>query len=455
MVGVVFVFVSEDACEAEALADAFDSAGYSITGTHAIGDALSIVVWSRAALRSSPFRSAAERALSSGTAIVASLIAPPDPARVLGAPVVDLSAWEGDEGDALEPLFDVVREMLEPASPSVIALPALEYEDAEFVEHVEHPAPVLSQAERVERAMHAWEAPIPTEMLHPPRRAAPREEAHDEALELADIVRAAPERAPKPRQAPRRTTEAELIAEGMARIAAELAHPAPDEPPKRPKVHPPATKVSAAPQVERPVPGQAQHAAAAEQPKRKPGVANPRHDYRRAPPPRGRASHAPAAIAFLFVVMVGVSAYTTRLNMPAEPAPFAPPQDGTMSLTAASAGAAELQDFAPEERPPLFEPRPYAEPASAPVRRTSRARRATAQPAADLSSYAAYVPQAEAGEIAAAAASDDSVWQVPELIPAAIVAELERASSAASDAATAVTDAASAVTQPLAELSGN
>jgi hypothetical protein len=422
MVGVVFVFVSEDACEAETLADAFDGAGYSITGTHAIGDALSVVLWSRAALRSSLFCGAAERALNSGRAIVVSLIAPPDPGRVLGAPVVDLSAWEGDDGEALEPLFEAVRAVLFPAA----APPALEYEDAEFVEHVEQGARVLSEAERVELAMRAWEAPIPTEMLRL------REEAVvvEEALELVDLAPA-----PKPRPAPRRTTEAELIADGMARIAAEMASPVQEEPPKRAKVQQPA---------ELPPPVAAEVQQPEPPPKRKAGVANPRHDYRRAPPPRSRVSPAPAAIAFIFVLMVGLSAYTTRLNMPAESAPLYPSRDGSLSLTTATAGAAELQDFAPEARPPLFDPAPYAEPASAPVRR--RARRA----AEDLS-YAAYVPP----PADAAPAPDDSVWQVPQLIPDAIVAELERASSAASDAATAVTDAASAVAQPLAELSGS
>jgi hypothetical protein len=421
MVGVVFVFVSDDASEAEALADAFDDAGYPISGADAVGEALSIVVWSRAALRSSAFRNAAARALHSDRVIVASLIAPPDRARVLGAPVVDLSAWSGEDDRALDPLLDAAHGILYPAQPSVIALPPSDYEDAEFVEHS---APVLSQAERVERAMRAWEAPIPTEMLRPPRQ---RVSAPEAALELVEIVDAGPEKRAKPRPrpapTPRDVSEQERVSAAMARIAAEMARTEADnEPDDEPD----------------------------EQPKRKRGVANPRHDYRRAQPPRQPNSRAPGAIALGFVVLVGVSALTTRLNMPPAPATsqFDLASDASMSLTTVTAGASELEDYAPEERPPLFEPRPYAEPASATSGRRTvrRARRAAPSPEA-MVQHAAYVPQRETSSDQA----EPVQWQIPVLIPEAIVAELDRATDAASDAAT---NAATAVAQPLAELSG-
>mgnify|MGYP007130730105 CR=1 FL=1 len=58
MAGVVFVFVREDASEVETLADVFDDAGYSITGSE--NAELRVVVWSRRALRSETFRAAAD-----------------------------------------------------------------------------------------------------------------------------------------------------------------------------------------------------------------------------------------------------------------------------------------------------------------------------------------------------------------------------------------------------------
>ncbi len=172
MSGVVFIFVREDAGDAETLAEAFDAAGYSITGSDANGDALSVVLWSRAALRSRAFQHAAEQALRAGKAIVASLAAPPSCEQVFNAPVVDLSGWRGEAGAALDPLFDVAASIAHPVRANVIALPARPvYEDAEFTE------PLLritsEQDERIERARRSWEAPISTEMLRPTRDAPP------------------------------------------------------------------------------------------------------------------------------------------------------------------------------------------------------------------------------------------------------------------------------------------
>ncbi|MEZ5962199.1 MAG: hypothetical protein R3C30_17505, partial [Hyphomonadaceae bacterium] len=93
MAGVVFVFVREDASEVEMLAEAFDAAGYGISGNDSAE--LSVIVWSRRALRSEGFRAAAERALRSGKAVVAALFAPPPREAVFNAPVIDLSRWNG------------------------------------------------------------------------------------------------------------------------------------------------------------------------------------------------------------------------------------------------------------------------------------------------------------------------------------------------------------------------
>lgn len=134
MTGVVFIFVREDASEAEALAEAFDSAGYSITRDDEA--ALAVVVWSRRALRSEAFRLSAEQALRSGRAVVAALFAPPSRPSVFDAPVVDLTAWDGVAELALQPLLDAADDIVHPIEASVIALPSrpVVYEDAEFIE---------------------------------------------------------------------------------------------------------------------------------------------------------------------------------------------------------------------------------------------------------------------------------------------------------------------------------
>jgi hypothetical protein len=166
MGGVVFVFVREDASEAETLAEAFDAAGFSISGSDLSADALRIVLWSRHALRSHAFHDAAEQALRSGRAVVASLIAPPPSESVFGAPIIDLSAWDGEDSAALDPLFEAADVMARCASSNVIELPSRPaYEDAEFTEGALQLVSV--ETERVRRARQAWEAPIPDHMLRP------------------------------------------------------------------------------------------------------------------------------------------------------------------------------------------------------------------------------------------------------------------------------------------------
>jgi hypothetical protein len=159
MVGVVFVFVREDASDVEALAEAFDQAGYSISGSERCDDGLNIIVWSRAAMRSEAFRKAAERALQSDRVVVARLALLPQGDILSSAPVADISGWDGDDPRGLEPLFDIVLDLVSPMRPSVIALPARPlYEDAEFVE---------APSDRSQQARAAWETPIPAKVLHP------------------------------------------------------------------------------------------------------------------------------------------------------------------------------------------------------------------------------------------------------------------------------------------------
>lgn len=171
MDGVVFVFVREDASEAEALAEAFEAAGLAITGAGFESDALFVVIWSRKALRSPAFREVARRALLTRRCVVASFSAPPSAQDVDGAPVIDLSAWSGDDDAGLDSLFEAVEALMQPHVANVIVLPARPtYEDAEFTEL----APASDEDERTRRARQSWEAPIPTKMLIPVREA-PRE----------------------------------------------------------------------------------------------------------------------------------------------------------------------------------------------------------------------------------------------------------------------------------------
>lgn len=167
MVGVVFVFVREDAGDVETLAEAFDHEGYGIEGRADADDALQVIVWSRAARRSEAFLSAAAHAAQTGRGVVACLSPPPEGA--FKTPVVDLSDWNGADTDALGPLFDAVADVLRPAPPHVIALPARpDYVEAEFTEAVN---------ERDSRVRSAWETPIPAQAPRPEPKlgaAAPR-----------------------------------------------------------------------------------------------------------------------------------------------------------------------------------------------------------------------------------------------------------------------------------------
>ncbi|MEZ5970633.1 MAG: hypothetical protein R3C31_02340 [Hyphomonadaceae bacterium] len=164
MAGVVFVFVREDSSEVEALAEAFEDAGYSITSGNRAD--LYVVVWSRSALRSEILRAAAQDVLRTGCAVVAALFAPPTRGEASGAPIIDLSQWDGVDLDALAPLLEAADDILHPIEANVIVLPSRPaYEDAEFTD-----APLLI-------ASNAWEAPLPTatpRAVREPPAAAPK-----------------------------------------------------------------------------------------------------------------------------------------------------------------------------------------------------------------------------------------------------------------------------------------
>ncbi len=313
MAGVVFVFVREDASDAETLAEAFDAAGYSITGSDANSEALSVVLWSRAAQRSPAFQRAAEQALRAGKAIIASLAAPPSREHVFNAPVVDLSGWSGEDGAALDPLFDAADRIAHAARPDVIVLPARPvYEDAQFTE-----LPLQIASVEYERAnRRSWEAPIPTGMLRPMR----------------------------------------------------------GEPPQ------------------------------------KLGAPSPRRDFRRMSRRRPNA-RAHAAVAFAVIALIGGGVFALSANPTPEAAPVRTAQDGgvqggSVSLTSASAGAMGLEDVAPKESPPLFEPAPQ------------RGHAGLEPPSARTIRRAAYAPRRTQRD-------DRAAYQAPVLIPESITADLD------------------------------
>ena len=113
---VILVCVSYDLPMAEGLAEMFDVAGYSV-GDQVFDDAAlaravaGVLVLSSAALACEKFRTAAERVLGAGKAVVASL----EEARLSSfgeAPVFDLSDWYGEAQDArLDRLFFTVERM--------------------------------------------------------------------------------------------------------------------------------------------------------------------------------------------------------------------------------------------------------------------------------------------------------------------------------------------------------
>ena len=114
MADVLFVFVKEDASEAQTLASVFAAADHEIGDGPVDNAAIElcgavVILWSGAAISSKTFLASAQRAFESGKGVVASLGQPP-PAWVVGhAPTFDLSRWSGDRGDeALDPLFMAV-----------------------------------------------------------------------------------------------------------------------------------------------------------------------------------------------------------------------------------------------------------------------------------------------------------------------------------------------------------
>jgi protein TonB len=169
MADVLIVCVREDEPQAKALADMFESAGFSIGGAPNSDAALrssgaGVVVWSQASIRSRAFLDAAQRVINANKAVVASLIEPPPPSSIGDATAFDLSRWNGDPDDpSLDPLFFAVDRMVNSARAAVGAA-------------VETPPPTTRAADY---------APPPRRPEPPPRRAPPPAPAPSDRAEDA------------------------------------------------------------------------------------------------------------------------------------------------------------------------------------------------------------------------------------------------------------------------------
>lgn len=135
MCDVLLAYVGADAAQADALAEALESLGFSVGDAHAsdaeVGAAgARIVIWSQTAVRSRALIGAAERFIGAGETVIASLV-DPGVSATEELPVFDLSAWDGrPDNPRLDPLLDVIRRMLivadrvhESVRPADCALP--------------------------------------------------------------------------------------------------------------------------------------------------------------------------------------------------------------------------------------------------------------------------------------------------------------------------------------------
>jgi hypothetical protein len=111
---VLFVFVRKDQGEAEALADMFDAAGFTIANnSESKAHGATVIIWSAAAIRSRAFLIAAQQAINHGDALIASLTTPPTRTEVGLTPTFNLSLWRRDTDDPLvDPLFFAVDRLV-------------------------------------------------------------------------------------------------------------------------------------------------------------------------------------------------------------------------------------------------------------------------------------------------------------------------------------------------------
>ncbi len=116
MSDVFFVCVREDVALAEALAEMFDAAGFSVgsmpENSELAQSGAGILIWSRASCDRPSFLATAQLVLNSGKALFVNTGAPL-PRVIEETPNFDLSQWKGETQDAaLDPLFFAVDQMV-------------------------------------------------------------------------------------------------------------------------------------------------------------------------------------------------------------------------------------------------------------------------------------------------------------------------------------------------------
>lgn len=118
MADVLMICVRQDVPRAEALAEMFDAAGFSI-GDNVQDDAAlarcgaAVVVWSRIASHSQGFLSAVSRAMKAGKAVFAIGPGALPPGDAPPSRVFDLADWEGEGDDAiLDSLFFTIDRLV-------------------------------------------------------------------------------------------------------------------------------------------------------------------------------------------------------------------------------------------------------------------------------------------------------------------------------------------------------
>lgn len=128
MADIRLICVREDVALAEALAEAFDAAGYSIDetpsdpGLDAAG--AGVLLWSQAAIKTPAFRNAAQGAIDSGKAVIANFTGSRLPPVVRTSPVFDLKGWDGDPDDPRLDALSHAVENLVSATPAETVAPA-------------------------------------------------------------------------------------------------------------------------------------------------------------------------------------------------------------------------------------------------------------------------------------------------------------------------------------------
>jgi hypothetical protein len=142
MADVLFIFVREDAACAEALADVFTDVGLSVSDDPNEAHGATLVLWSRAAVRTRAFIERARTVMLGGRAISVALTAGLDATVEGAAAMFDLSRWNGDPNDAaVDPLFCAIDRLVMSAQVGASAVVATVVESEESDETPESEDP--------------------------------------------------------------------------------------------------------------------------------------------------------------------------------------------------------------------------------------------------------------------------------------------------------------------------